>query len=101
MTDTKALGDGMQPLSMSQSQSDSKMTARDILPTPDEEAALTLLKDRGWTVKKHAVYRKRTFEVDEEVHRVFRDLQERLGLKVKDAFNEALRDWIMKHSKKP
>lgn len=97
--DDKSLDGRMQALLKPESHTEDKMTPSDILPSADEEAALNLLKKRGWKVTRDTVYKKRTFEVDEEIHRAFRMLQERLGLKVKDAFNEALRDWIIKHSK--
>lgn len=66
----------------------------------DEEAALRLLKERGYSVKKPSEYKKRTFEVDVAVYVQFRSLQESLGLKIKEAFNLALIDWVNKHRDK-
>jgi hypothetical protein len=66
----------------------------------DEVDALRLLQQYGYSVKRTGEYKKRTFEVEEGVYRAFRALQESLGLKVKDAFNFALAEWVRKHSAK-
>jgi hypothetical protein len=63
----------------------------------DEEKALLFLKEQGYIVRKPTVYFKRTFEVDEEIYREFKEVQKSLRLKVKEAFNLALEDWVKKH----
>lgn len=66
----------------------------------DEAAALAFLKKRGYVVKREAKYLKHTFEVEESVYQAFRSCQEALGLKVKDAINIALTEWLERRVKK-
>lgn len=64
----------------------------------DEEAALKLLRARGYEVKRRVSYKKVTFEVDELVDKEFRSVVGVVGVKVKEAVSSALRDWIDKHN---
>lgn len=64
---------------------------------PDTSSMIQYLEEQGFTVKKDATYKKRTFEVDEEIYRTFRVLQEAKGMKIKEAFNEALSEWVERH----
>lgn len=63
----------------------------------DEVAALRFLRARGYEVRKRGRYLKKTFEVEDSVYNAFRGCQEALGLRVKDAVNTALIEWIDKH----
>lgn len=65
-----------------------------------EIEALKLLKARGYTVRKGASYTKKTFEIDSEVLLEFIALRTRLGIKVKEAVNTALCDWIERYGGK-
>jgi hypothetical protein len=71
------------------------------------ERALKLLREHGYVAKKQINYTKKTFEVAVPTLERFKITQEALGLKIKDAMDEALKQWsdskeaeVAKRSKK-
>lgn len=71
------------------------------LPDPRaEEAALQLLKKKGYDVKKALPRTKRTFEVERQALKQFDELRGKLGLKVKVAITLAIECWLEQHHKK-
>jgi hypothetical protein len=66
----------------------------------DLEQATQLLRDAGYVVKKRSTsYTRHTFEVEKDVLKEFFATQAALGMRIKDAVNVALREWIEKHKK--
>lgn len=61
-----------------------------------EREAIKTLEKLGYTVKLNKPCVKKTFEIEIELLKKFNDIQAESGLKVKDAINEALSDWIKK-----
>lgn len=66
----------------------------------EEQKAIELLKRRGYNVVRRGAYITKTFEVDKLVYQAFRQLQTALSMKVKDAHDQALCEWIERHSKR-
>lgn len=54
------------------------------------------LEAEGYKVKKAVPTIKKTFEIEEKVIEQFMVNVDKRGLKVKDAINDALSDWIKK-----
>ena len=54
------------------------------------------LEAEGYKVKKTVPTVKKTFEVEEKVIEQFMDAVDKRDMKVKDAINDALNDWIKK-----
>jgi hypothetical protein len=66
----------------------------------DEETALRFLKAHGYVIKLRSASIKYTFEADADLLKEFRACQKALGLKIKEAFHIAMREWIDKHSRR-
>lgn len=56
------------------------------------------LEKQGYKVKRDMKTKKHTFEVEEDNLNLFFEAAERHDLKIKEAINEALSDWIKKRS---
>lgn len=58
------------------------------------------LEQHGYVVRRNAACIKHTFQVEVEVYKAFRSTVSFRGFSVKDAVNEALSNWVSKHSVK-
>lgn len=66
--------------------------------SPDDLEQARALRAKGWKVRPPGEWVLKTFEVDAARYRDFRALAAVKGLKVKEALDIALREWIHRYT---
>jgi Holliday junction resolvasome RuvABC DNA-binding subunit len=69
-------------------------------PSKSEKEAIETLNSLGYQVTLKKPTTKKTFEVEIETLHEFLNYQHKSGLKVKEAIQEALSDWIKKMTRR-
>ena len=64
-----------------------------------EQAAIRVLRESGYQLRRPGDYVKRGLEVDKQLYAEFTEIRRKLSLKAYEALALAMSDWIKKHSR--
>ena len=70
----------------------------DLVKTLDDPEIIKQLREHGIRVRRDVPLIRKTFEVQEQVLKQFLSIAQAKKIKIKDAIDEALRDWIKKQA---